>query len=450
MHRCRLSSALFALFLSVFLVGVAQAQEPLRVATYNIRFLDADKLSSEGDRRDKLRQVIERLEADIIGLQEIKDRRALETIFPPTEWLLVIDDESGDEQDLAVAVRRPLRVVRPASLNADDADFLFSGADETFFPNRRDVLSVEVAVSDTETLTVLVTHAKSRLGGRAATDARREGASARLVQVLERDFDEKNFILLGDFNDTPDDRSLNILETGDPNAPGQAEDEPGSFLINLTEPLYAAGHVTFGRTSADAAGGRVRTIEPGARAFNNQERGRETHTGDQMFDQLLVPVRLRERHVPNSTAVFDLDIAALGTDATRASDHLPVYADFLFGSGDPDGEGEGSRAEVSIVGLLPNPAGPDEGREAVILATGGASGIDLTGWRLRDRAGNVAELSGRVEPASELEIVMREHRMPLNNDGDVVELLRPNGTPVHRVSYRREEAQSGQIIRFGK
>jgi endonuclease/exonuclease/phosphatase family metal-dependent hydrolase len=444
----RLSEVLLSILLWAVLSGVVQAQEPLRVATYNIRFLDADKLVNEGDRRDKLKFLIESLEADIMGLQEIKDRRALEAIFPSDKWQLVIDDESGDEQDLAVVVRRPLRVVRPASLNAEDSDFLFSGADETFFPNRRDVLSVEVSVSETETLTVLVTHAKSRLGGRAATDPRREGASARIVQVLERDFDEKNVILLGDFNDTPDDRSLNILETGDPNALGIHEDEPGSFLINLTEPLYAAGHVTFGRTSADVAAGRVRTTVPGARAFNNQERGQDTHTGDQMFDQLLIPVRMRDRHVPNSTAVFDLDVTTTGDERTRASDHLPVYADFTFGPTNSGGDGDLPAPAVSIVGLLPNPTGPDEGREIVFLATSQGAGIDLTGWRLRDRGGNVFELTGRVEPGRELEIRMPEHRMPLNNDGDVVEILRPDGTAVNRVNYRREDVQSGQVIHF--
>ncbi|WP_046867618.1 endonuclease/exonuclease/phosphatase family protein [Microvirga massiliensis] len=444
MRTYRSSSVLLPLLLWIVLAGIAQAQEPLRIATYNIRFLNADTLAVEDDRHDKLKQVIEWLEADIIGLQEIKDRAALEALFPPAEWSLVIVDESPDEQDLAVAVRRPLRVMRPADLNADDEDFLFSGVEETFFPNRRDVLSVEVAASEAETLTILVTHAKSRLGGRAATDVRREGAATRLVQVLERDFDEKNFILLGDFNDTPDDRSLNILETGGPNAPGMQEDEPGSFLINLTEPLYAAGHVTIGRTSADVAGGRVRTLEPGARAFNNRERGRDTHTGDQMFDQLLVPVRMRERHVANSTAVFDLDIAALGTDATRASDHLPVYADFIFRPEDS----EGPPAEVSIVGLLPNPPGPDEGREGVLLAAHGAKGVDLAGRRLRDKAGNEFGLDGSVEPETEREVVLREHRMPLNNDGDVVELLRLDGTPVHRVSYTSDQVQEGQVVRF--
>ena len=63
-----------------------------------------------------------------------------------------------------------------------------------------------------------------------------------MVQLLETDFHEDAFILLGDFNDAPDDRSLNILETGDPNATAGPEEIAGPFLVNLMEPLYAQGH----------------------------------------------------------------------------------------------------------------------------------------------------------------------------------------------------------------
>jgi hypothetical protein len=87
----------------------------------------------------------------------------------------------------------------------------------------------------------MVHHGKSRAGGRAATDFRREGAARAMIHVLDRDF-----ILLGDFNGNPDDRSLNILETGDPNAPGGPEEIDGPFPANLTEPLMAEGHVSHG------------------------------------------------------------------------------------------------------------------------------------------------------------------------------------------------------------
>jgi hypothetical protein len=50
------------------------------------------------------------LDAHVIDLQEIADRAALERVFPPAEWHMVIDDDSTNAQDLAVAVRKPLRI----------------------------------------------------------------------------------------------------------------------------------------------------------------------------------------------------------------------------------------------------------------------------------------------------------------------------------------------------
>jgi endonuclease/exonuclease/phosphatase family metal-dependent hydrolase len=306
--------------------GQVAAEPIVRIASYNIKFLNADDLPSQ--RRQNLRAVIDSLGADVIGLQEIKDRRALEAIFPPADWHIVIDDDSDDDQDLAAVVRKPLEVVTPADLDADDADFLFADADELFFPNRRDLLKVEVRVPETDdTFVVLVTHAKSRLGGRAATDFRREGAAAMIVQRLERDFDETDHVILGDWNDNCDDRSLNILETGDPDTLGGIEDEPGAFPVNLLEPLCAQDQVTLGRSPADIEEGRIVVVEPGARVFNDMHRGDDTHTGDQMFDMILASPGMVARYVEDSAAVFDLAAAIEGSSSAQASDHLPVFVD---------------------------------------------------------------------------------------------------------------------------
>ena len=74
------------LFLTILVVRVLSAsafsQERIRVATYNIRFLKT-AVSSQGDRLAKLREVITRLDARIIGLQEIDNRAALQLLFPP-------------------------------------------------------------------------------------------------------------------------------------------------------------------------------------------------------------------------------------------------------------------------------------------------------------------------------------------------------------------------------
>jgi endonuclease/exonuclease/phosphatase family metal-dependent hydrolase len=190
------------------------------VATYSTPFLSTDVVN-QGDRLSKLREVMAILDVHVIGLQEIADRAALERVFPPTEWHLVIVDDSTDLQDLAVAVRKPLCVVGlPTDLDTDDEHFLFAHETETLFRNRRDLLAVTVQLPDeSATFVVMVHHAKSRAGGRTTTDFRREGAARAMLQVFECDFDNRDFILVGDFNDNPDDRSLNILETGDLNAP---------------------------------------------------------------------------------------------------------------------------------------------------------------------------------------------------------------------------------------
>jgi hypothetical protein len=110
--------------------------------------------------------------------------------------------------------------------------------------------------------------------------------------------------------------------------------------------------VSLGRTSADVYGNRIDTVEPGAREFNDRFRGTDRHTGD----QLLVPPRTFEHaYVPGSAAVFDVGVAALGNETTRASDHLPVYVKLVFAA-DEDG-GEASSGALRIVALLPNPEG---------------------------------------------------------------------------------------------
>jgi exonuclease III len=390
-HRWFMVSYVFGLT-ALLCFTTASWSAQVRVATYNIQFLSTEVVN-QGDRLNKLREVMALLNAHVIGLQEIADRAALERVFPPTEWHLVIDDGSTDAQDLAVAVRKPLRIVGlPPDLDVDDEHFPFAHETETFFPNRRDLLAVEVQLPDEPaTFVVFVHHAKSRRGGRATTDFQREEAARTIVRVLERDFDEKDMILLGDFNDNPDDRSLNILEPGDPNAPGGPEEIDGPFLSNLTEPLMAAGLVSHGKGAMDIIGDQVNTLAPASRQRHNPARGTNQHTGMILLDQILIPVRMRERHVEGSTMVFNHASALRGTEQTRASDHLPVFADFVLGGAEPPLP---PVAAARILSLLPNPDGSDEGCEQVTIGNGTAEAVELTGWMLRDRAGNRFALTG--------------------------------------------------------
>lgn len=429
----------------------ASADTDVRIASYNIKFLDADKLASEGDRRDKLRQVIDQLQADVIALQEIDDRRALEQIFDPADWWLIIDDTSGDDQDVALAVRRNLTPVGfETDQDAENDDFLFpTPQDNSLFPNRRDVLHVEVAIpGEGVSVHVLVIHAKARFGGRAATDDRREDAARALLSALESDFDDRLYVVLGDFNDSPDDRSLNILETGDPNALPGPEEIEGPFLLNLAEPLWATDHVSHGRKSNELTpdGARVNLVDPGARDRNNDARGSDDNTGDILFDQILIPPSLLDRYNAGSFAIFDLAVAVLGNNTTRASDHLPVYADFTFYARTPDEPAPAHHA-LAIVALLPNPAGDDAGRESVTLRNDAPTAVDLTGWSLRDRAGNTFDLPAvSIAPGATRTIVMDTFSMPLNNSGDDVTLLDPDASTVQTVTYTASQVEVGRQI----
>lgn len=443
----RLKRLVLATVTLLFLVPVGLGQEQVvRVASYNIKFLST-AVTGQGDRRAKLQEVIERLEADVIGLQEIKDRAALDLIFPSSQWEIVIDDDSGSDQDVAVVVRKPLRVIGlPSNLNADDQHFLFPGtSNNSFFPDRRDLLFVEVGLpNQTDTFFVMVHHAKARVGGRATTDPRREGAARDIVAKLKERFEDKNFILLGDFNDNPDDRSLNIMETGDSNALGGPEEIDGPFLINLMEPLVAADHVSHGRTSGDLSGDRVNTVDPTSRQRNNTARGTDQNTGDILFDQLLIPGWMSDRYVAGSAKVFDHEVGVRGNNTSRASDHLPIYADFEFGSDDPGVP----VTQIRIVSLLPNPTGEDARHEEVTIGNTTASPLNLSGWKLRDASSNQFSLSGTVQAGGKITITMTSNSMPLTNSGDEISLIDPQGNLRHQVSYTSSQAKPGQIIVF--
>lgn len=426
----------------------AQDQRTVRVASYNIKFLST-AVSSEGDRLQKLKQVIEQLDADVIGLQEIDNRAALNLVFPSASWTVVIDDESGDDQDVAVAVRKPFTVRNvDANLDADDQHFLFpASADNSLFPNRRDVLSIEVAVPENlGTFFVMVLHPKARVGGRATTDSRRVGAARKLLAKLQQDFEDKDFILLGDINDNPDDQSVNILETGNPNALGGAEEIDGPFLVNLMEPLVAAGHVSHGRTSGNIIGDLINTIDPESRRRNNDARGTDFDTGDILFDQILVPMSMKSRYVGGSASIFNNAIAVKGTNFTRASDHLPVFAEFTYGSEEP--EEPLVPAGVRIAWVLPNPDGADAGREEVAIRNGTGGMLNLDGWKLRDNSSNTYNLSGTIPAGGMLVIVMTTNTMALNNNGDDVTLLDPSGAVKHSVTYLAADVSLGKIVEF--
>jgi|GEM_PF-910659 len=444
----------------VALVSCASAQDAtVRVATYNIKFLSVELDDGSPDnvlRKARLLNVIRELNADVIGLQEIKDFDALDTVFPRSEWIQIIDEDSGSTQDVAMVVRKStLGVVGHSGdrLDADDEHFLFEDESSTYFPNRRDVLAIDLKVLATgDIFTLMVVHTKSRYEkahdrGRATNDYRREGAARLLVQTLEAEYDGARYALIGDFNDNPDDRSLNILETGDPDAVAGPENVEGEFLVNLTESLLLDGHVSHGRGHHDVFSdeGVVDTIDPDSRQRNNDGRGTNKNTGDILFDLILVSHELLPHYLDESVRVFDAHTDAVrGNDDTRASDHLPVFADFSFSTG----QHELVEAPLTIHACLPNPHEDDAGHETVTLRNNSDATIDLAGHTLTDRAGHTLALRGTIGAGDTLVITIPAGELPLNNTGEDLALTDGSGVLLHEVSYTKSQVSPGVEITF--
>ncbi len=337
-----------ALFVGTFLLlkttcGVPARAKPagLRVMTYNIEWFGEN---SSAERIANIKSVIANIDPDVIGLQEIQSRKALAQIFDDN-WEIGIKDEATEFQEPGIAVRKPLKI--------ESCDTVFKDASLDYaFPGKRDVLRAVVSTPSGMKLVFYVVHMKSRSGGRLQTDPQRLMSSGLLAGYLAAQKNEYS-IVLGDFNDTPDDKSLNILETGDLKAVAKPENDPDTFMVNLCEPLWAKNMCTI---SMDRIfrGADLDSVVKGARDENTKFVGKEYKFPDDvavtqiMFDQILVAPDLAKildgeaQVYSKADALRGRSVRATRDDAgnatyqdpgTQASDHLPVFADFKIPTG---------------------------------------------------------------------------------------------------------------------
>ncbi|MEA4935502.1 MAG: endonuclease [Paludibacter sp.] len=185
----------------------------------------------------------------------------------------------------------------------------------------RDILYACGRVPSGDTLYVFVCHFPSRLGGEMESANKREKTAVVLRQQVDSIFCKKsnaNIIIMGDFNDYPDNESMErILQAGCPEAPFLSEN-----LYNLMFPLHKQG------------------------------KGTHKHEGDWgLLDQIIVSGNLLNKSSDfftgaNAAEIFDAgflseeDKKFLGKQPFRTyagmkynggfSDHYPVYVDFWY------------------------------------------------------------------------------------------------------------------------
>ncbi|ENM3764394.1 endonuclease/exonuclease/phosphatase family protein [Vibrio cholerae] len=421
-------------FIALSLLGLSfstYSSDHLRLATYNSKFLSA---CMNKVRVINYQETVHKLNADIIALQEVRDRYAVERFFPSDQWNIIIDDESTDDLNLAFVIRKGLdfRLASGNILNADEnIDFAFPKSNSHFIDERR-VLTLYVTYKNKE-IVFLNHHAKSRYNGRSITDEQRTQAALDLIDYINT-ISTPYIVLLGDFNDTPDDRSLNTLEIGQLSSL-HLENNKGTFLVNLTEPLIEHDMVSYGLKSNDVTDSIVKRINPsitGSRQKNLLNIDTELAMEKALYDQILLSASLYVFLGGQLQAkAFDWPIAIQGNEDTRASDHIPIYVDFLCLDCD--------KPTLKISSLLPNPSGSDKGKETVTIHN---IGPDFQGTIILQDSSLAHEVIEINIKKDQMLTHVISSGVTLNNTGDTIRILDRYEEIIDEVTYEKSQEQT--------
>ncbi len=153
----------------------------------------------------------------IIGLCEVENRQVLEKLVafgPLRSWnFSIIHKDSPDERGIDVAA-----IYRPSVFTPVSYRYFPPVLPGEPIPFTREILCVTGILSDSDTLHLFFNHWPSRYSGLMETRALRNKAADRLRYEIGKIWERHpraKIIIMGDFNDQPEDESLcNHLEAG--------------------------------------------------------------------------------------------------------------------------------------------------------------------------------------------------------------------------------------------
>jgi len=161
--------------------------------------------------RKALAELIQRLNADILALQEIESRDVLAEFLRrelPQDYPFIACLEGNDVRGIDVALISRLPIISASSYQWQGWQPIPGVAASGGFA--RDVLHVRVQATTTTMLDILVLHLKSQEGGETSALWRAQEAThvRRIVDDLLSDTPNTALIVAGDFNAPPDSPSL--------------------------------------------------------------------------------------------------------------------------------------------------------------------------------------------------------------------------------------------------
>jgi hypothetical protein len=104
---------------------------------------------------------------------------------------------------------------------------------------------------------------------------------------------------------------------------------------------------------------------------------------------------------------------------------------------------------VRVLAALANPAGGAPEAETITIINASPGSIDLTDWRIADRAKNTCPVPVGKLDAGATAVMSPTDGVALGNNGGAITLLDPAGLKVHGVSYTADQARpEGWTITF--
>jgi len=150
---------------------------------------------------------------ELVALAEVENRRVLEDLLEKTPLFRagyqIIHQDSEDKRGIDLAI-----LYRPERIELSDTSFIpvrFPNAPES---RTRDILYVRGRIPGSETFDLYVNHWPSRYGGGRSSESKRLHVASLLRYRLDsalQYLNSRHSIVLGDFNDAPEDASLHKL-----------------------------------------------------------------------------------------------------------------------------------------------------------------------------------------------------------------------------------------------
>ena len=99
--------------------------------------------------------------------------------------------------------------------------------------------------------------------------------------------------------------------------------------------------------------------------------------------------------------------------------------------------------------IMPSPEGPDSENEWIEIANSNDFEVDLSSWQIKDKEGKITTYTFPKEtkiPALRYLVLKRpETKITLNNDGDGLELINPNGEIVDSMNFEKSPQNQSYI-----